>query len=95
MVFIRFLQQQDTFDQIPSNEQFQTFDYTFPGPPTPPNQTGYTQHQQYAHQNETGKASNSNSDSLLDDPLGTRAGSDEDENMTPAQSRRKAQNRAA
>ncbi|KAJ0130580.1 Zinc-type alcohol dehydrogenase-like protein [Fusarium oxysporum f. sp. albedinis] len=84
------------------NDQFQSFDYTtaqgfnanphqpasgFPGPPTPP---GYTSQAQ-AHQQQGGSLRNGSPD----EQSVARGGSEEDENLTPAQSRRKAQNRAA
>lgn len=72
---------------------------TFPSPPTPPSQNIYgspiqqvQNHQSHHHQN--GSIGHRH-DGSFDDHNGMRGGSDEDENMTPAQSRRKAQNRAA
>lgn len=80
----------------------------FPGPPTPPNppnQNVYTGQQQ--HQLRNGSFSNGvkplpadmmamgNSDMGLDDQSLMRGGSDDDDSLTPAQTRRKAQNRAA
>ncbi|OAA42701.1 bZIP transcription factor (Fcr3) [Metarhizium rileyi] len=75
----------------------------FPGPPTPPNPAKFASQQpasQIHHQppsangqlNCTMSASRSDG---ADDSNHTRVGSDEDDSLTPAQSRRKAQNRAA
>ncbi|KFG85546.1 bZIP transcription factor (Fcr3) [Metarhizium anisopliae] len=74
----------------------------FPGPPTPPNPATYTS-QQSIPQLHQAASSNGPLNSTLsgarsdgaDDNSHTRGGSDEDESLTPAQSRRKAQNRAA
>lgn len=82
---------------------------SFPGPPTPPNQPGYNSHYAGRQQNAYGGGANgasqsvqlfangdapgpSKSDTSAEDG-GTRLSDDED--LTPAQSRRKAQNRAA
>ncbi|KPM40442.1 hypothetical protein AK830_g6087 [Neonectria ditissima] len=99
----------DALPQNP-NDQFPAFDYSqgysgnphqppagFPGPPTPPGQNVYAaQHQQQRH----GSVSNTMKpdrgvDSTSDDLNIARGTSEDDESMTPAQSRRKAQNRAA
>lgn len=72
---------------------------TFPSPPTPPGQNIYgsplqqVQHPQ-SHHRQNGSVGQK-IDGSFDDHTGMRGGSEEDENMTPAQSRRKAQNRAA
>ncbi|KID89496.1 bZIP transcription factor (Fcr3) [Metarhizium guizhouense ARSEF 977] len=74
----------------------------FPGPPTPPNPATYTS-QQSISQLHQAASSNGPLNSTLsgarsdgaDDNSHTRGGSDEDDSLTPAQSRRKAQNRAA
>ncbi|KAM0356071.1 hypothetical protein ACHAPU_000465 [Fusarium lateritium] len=98
---------QETYDGLPTsqNDQFQAFDYTsaqsfnanphqstsgFPGPPTPPGQNVFASQAQ-THQQQGGSMRNGSPDeqSIM------RGGSEEDENLTPAQSRRKAQNRAA
>ncbi|XWX02063.1 hypothetical protein V2A60_010095 [Cordyceps javanica] len=82
-----------------------TLNASFPGPPTPPNQAAafaaaqqqaqsirnqleqhqQPQHQQQQHQHQQGSP---------DDGQGNK-GNSEDDDLTPAQSRRKAQNRAA
>lgn len=82
----------------------------FPGPPTPPNPTQYANQPsghhaqpstQIQHQSPpTNGHANSHLNGLkpeigLDDLNQPRGGSDDDESLTPAQSRRKAQNRAA
>ncbi|KAF7555417.1 hypothetical protein G7046_g6569 [Stylonectria norvegica] len=82
----------------------------FPGPPTPPNNHSVFSGQQHQpqHQLRNGSVSNGvgaipgadimtlpTSDAGLDDPNQARGGSEDDDSMTPAQSRRKAQNRAA
>ncbi|KAF5022146.1 hypothetical protein F66182_5796 [Fusarium sp. NRRL 66182] len=96
----------DHFDALPTsqNDRFQSFDYTaqgfnnphqsttaFPGPPTPPGQNVYSSQAQQVHPQHGGAVRN---ESPEDQSL-ARGGSEEDENLTPAQSRRKAQNRAA
>ncbi|KND87379.1 Fluconazole resistance protein 3 [Tolypocladium ophioglossoides CBS 100239] len=81
---------------------------SFPGPPTPPNPAafGHQQQQQHHRQQPPPQAPSANgsangnmpgatSDAGFDEALGPRGGSDEDDSLTPAQSRRKAQNRAA
>lgn len=69
---------------------------SFPSPPTPPGQNIYSSpvHQIQSHHHHSGNIGHKH-DGFMDDPTAVRGGSDEDENMTPAQSRRKAQNRAA
>ncbi|KAH7158117.1 hypothetical protein B0J13DRAFT_650917 [Dactylonectria estremocensis] len=93
-----------------ANEHFPAFDYAqgfnanphptsngFPGPPTPPGHNVFTQHQQQQRHGSVSNVNNSGqaADSVSDDMNVTRGTSEEDDNMTPAQSRRKAQNRAA
>ncbi|GJN67459.1 bZIP transcription factor (Fcr3) [Purpureocillium lilacinum] len=82
----------------------------FAGPPTPPNQHGVNpgypqhQHQPLAHQRQPALSRSDSSNGTMpgpksdigaDDSGGARGGSEDDDNLTPAQSRRKAQNRAA
>ncbi|KAM0193935.1 hypothetical protein ACHAPA_000260 [Fusarium lateritium] len=97
----------ETFDGLPTSatDQFQTFDYAsaqgfnanphqptsgFPGPPTPPGQNVFASQ---APQQQGGSMRNGSPDEQS--ILRGGNGSEEDENLTPAQSRRKAQNRAA
>jgi AP-1-like factor len=97
----------ENYDGLPTtqNDQFQSFDYTttqgfnanphqpasgFPGPPTPPGQNVFASQMQ-AHRQQGGSMRNGSPD----EQSIARGGSEEDENLTPAQSRRKAQNRAA
>ncbi|KAF4984209.1 hypothetical protein FZEAL_549 [Fusarium zealandicum] len=98
----------ETYDGLPTNpnDQFQAFDYAsqsfntnphqpapgFPGPATPPGQNVYAAHVPQTQQQQQHNAASNDS---LEDSAAGRGGSDEDENLTPAQSRRKAQNRAA
>ncbi|KAF4457319.1 hypothetical protein F53441_741 [Fusarium austroafricanum] len=97
----------ENYDALPTNQndQFQSFDYAaqgfnanphqpasgFPGPPTPPGQNVFASQVQ-AHQQQQGGSMRNGSP---DEQSVARGGSEEDENLTPAQSRRKAQNRAA
>ncbi|KHN98808.1 bZIP transcription factor (Fcr3) [Metarhizium album ARSEF 1941] len=75
----------------------------FPGPPTPPNPATYPGQQPTPQLHHQASSSNAHlSGALLgtrsdgaDDSNHARVGSDEDDSLTPAQSRRKAQNRAA
>ena len=81
-----------------------------PGPPTPPNAVAFAQQQQqqqqqqqhYQHQqgplpgpNAPNEGINTSQGDGGAEDGNTARGSDDDEHMTPAQSRRKAQNRAA
>ncbi|PNY26432.1 Fluconazole resistance protein 3 [Tolypocladium capitatum] len=80
---------------------------SFPGPPTPPNHAAFGRPQQQHHQqllppqpasangSANGNLPGAMSDAGFDEAHGPRGGSDEDDSLTPAQSRRKAQNRAA
>ncbi|KAH6888050.1 hypothetical protein B0T10DRAFT_66271 [Thelonectria olida] len=75
---------------------------TFPGPPTPPGQNVFAIQQAQQQQQQQGNGSLSNamqpmmgSDGNSEDGAVARGTSEEDDNLTPAQSRRKAQNRAA
>ncbi|RFN52023.1 bzip transcription factor (fcr3) [Fusarium flagelliforme] len=105
--FAIFASAQENYDALPTsqNDQFQSFDYTpaqgfntnphqptsgFPGPPTPPGQNVFASQVQ-VHQQQGGSMRNGSPD----EQSIARGGSEEDENLTPAQSRRKAQNRAA
>ncbi|KAJ6783584.1 hypothetical protein PWT90_08460 [Aphanocladium album] len=67
-----------------------TINASFPGPPTPPNQAALAQ-QQHQQQQQQAQAAQQGSP---DDGQGGK-GNSEDDDLTPAQSRRKAQNRAA
>lgn len=82
---------QDNFQM--SGDQMATFDYmqqgsAFPGPPTPPNAAFNNKFQQQQQQQQQQPGQDG-------DDAANRGGSEEDDSMTPAQSRRKAQNRAA
>lgn len=101
----------ENFDALPQNttDQFPAFDYAqgfnanshqptngFPGPPTPPGQNLFGAQQQQRH----GSVSNTmmpakSGDGHSEDGAIARGTSEDDDNLTPAQSRRKAQNRAA
>ncbi|KAJ6443990.1 bZIP transcription factor (Fcr3) [Purpureocillium lavendulum] len=87
-----------------------TAHHSFAGPPTPPNHhgvnPGYPQQQQqhmgHHRQPTLSRSDSSNgtmpgpkSDNGADDSNPARGASEDDDNLTPAQSRRKAQNRAA
>ncbi|KAM5361451.1 hypothetical protein ACJZ2D_013078 [Fusarium nematophilum] len=99
---------QENYDSLPANhnDQFQAFDYAsqgfnanphqatpgFPGPPTPPGQNVFAAQVQQVHQQQQHNAGKADS---VEELAAARGGSEEDDNLTPAQSRRKAQNRAA
>lgn len=100
----------EVFDQFPNGlpqDQFQTFDtfaqygqhQGFPDPPTPPNQHTGRHGQPQLSQGMNGGAdglSLPKTETLEDLAQSRRQGSNsDDEDLTPAQSRRKAQNRAA
>ncbi|KAI8675130.1 BZIP domain-containing protein [Fusarium keratoplasticum] len=98
----------ENYDNLPTNhnDQFQAFDYAsqgfngnphqpptaFPGPPTPPGQNVFAAQVQSVHHQQQHGAAKIDSP---EDQTAVRGGSEEDDNLTPAQSRRKAQNRAA
>ncbi|KAF4981863.1 hypothetical protein FDECE_17618 [Fusarium decemcellulare] len=100
----------ENYDSLPTNhnDQFQAFDYAsqnfntsthqptsaFPGPPTPPGQNVFAAQVQQVHQQQS-QQHNVNKSEAAEDPNTGRPGSEDDDNLTPAQSRRKAQNRAA
>ncbi|KAL6410414.1 hypothetical protein AUP68_06836 [Ilyonectria robusta] len=100
----------ENYESLPqnSNDQFPAFDYSqgfnsnphqptggFPGPPTPPGHNVFGQHQQRHGSVSNGMKSGQGAESVSDEMNVTRGTSEEDDAMTPAQSRRKAQNRAA
>ncbi|KAK5998716.1 Fluconazole resistance 3-like protein [Cladobotryum mycophilum] len=93
------------FGNSTQQQQQQQQQALFPGPPTPPNNVFGHQGQAGRSPSTNGSINGSNSlhsdilsmaknDGGLNDLLGT-GGSDEEDSLTPAQSRRKAQNRAA
>ncbi|KAK3489186.1 uncharacterized protein B0T23DRAFT_195311 [Neurospora hispaniola] len=97
----------DQFQNFEAFAQFNNQSTTFAGPPTPPTQqllpttqptngTIHLQHQQQSAADLLRSLNNAKGDPA-DEARARRQGSnsDEDENLTPAQSRRKAQNRAA
>lgn len=72
----------------------------YPGPPTPPSQNAFAVQQAQQQQQGNGNVSNpmqprTGSDGNSEDGAAPRGASEDDDNLTPAQSRRKAQNRAA
>ena len=69
---------------------FSASNQDFTGPPTPPNQQSQSQ-----HANQAGLPSNHTTGGGEELAGPGKGGSDDDESMTPAQTRRKAQNRAA
>ncbi|CAJ2503933.1 Uu.00g113270.m01.CDS01 [Anthostomella pinea] len=91
---------QQNFDQY---GQFNNQTQSFPGPPGPPTPPTHPLHGQHAAQVNGAQPVKNHSAELLPsakpDPDGNRgqagSNSDDDGDMTPAQSRRKAQNRAA
>ncbi|KAJ4420849.1 AP-1-like transcription factor [Neurospora sp. IMI 360204] len=93
----------DQFQNFEAFAQFNTQPSTFAGPPTPPTQQLPPTAQpingaiHLQHSADLLQSLNNAKGELADEARARRQGSnsDEDENLTPAQSRRKAQNRAA
>lgn len=90
-------QKQDAFDQFQQNYDFTQFNNAAANglPPQPKPPTPQSQHKPSVSSNGNGNHGYDMNMEMNDE--GTRRGSnsDDDDNMTPAQSRRKAQNRAA